>query len=126
MRFALALGLLALAPVAWAQDARAQDSGTTPWLPKTVASVQALDKVNARGSLLKIEVGQTATFGSLTIAVKACVVRPPDVPADAAAFLTVTDKNPNEPGFNGWMLKSTPAVSMLEHPIYDVRVVGCS
>ena len=121
MRFALALGLLALAPVAWAQD-----SGTTPWLPKTVASVQALDKVNARGSLLKIEVGQTATFGSLTIAVKACVVRPPDVPADAAAFLTVTDKNPNEPGFNGWMLKSTPAVSMLEHPIYDVRVVGCS
>ncbi len=96
-----------------------------PWLPKNTAQVQALDKVNARGSLLTIKVGQSAVFGSLTIAVKACSVRPPDVPADAAAFLTVTDKNPDAPGFSGWMLKSTPSVSMLEHPIYDVRIVGC-
>lgn len=96
-----------------------------PWLPKDTALIQALDKVNARSKVLTIKVGQTATFGTLTIAVKACSVRPPDAPADATAFLTITDKNPQAPGFSGWMLKATPSVSMLAHPIYDIRVVGC-
>ena len=96
------------------------------WVPKQTALVQALDKVNARSKLLTIKVGQSATFGTLTIAVMACHVRPPDAPADATAFLTIADKNPQAPGFSGWMLKATPSVSMLAHPIYDVRVVGCS
>ena len=98
----------------------------TSWLPKETALVQALDKVNARSKLLTIKVGQAAAFGTLTITVKACSVRPPDAPADATAFLTIVDKNPQAPGFSGWMLKATPSVSMLAHPIYDVRVVGCS
>jgi hypothetical protein len=96
------------------------------WLQKDTALVQALDKVNARSKLLTIKVGQSATFGTLTIAVRACSIRPPDAPADATAFLTITDKNPQAPGFAGWMLKATPSVSMLAHPIYDVRVVGCT
>ena len=95
------------------------------WLPRGTAQVQALDKVNARGTMLTIKVGQSTTYASLTIAVRACVVRPPDAAADAAAFLTVTDANPNGPGFSGWKLRSIPSVSMLEHPIYDLRVVGC-
>ena len=28
-------------------------------------------------------------------------------------------------GFRGWMLANNPSLSMLQHPIYDVRVVGC-
>jgi hypothetical protein len=103
-----------------------QASAVTPWLPKDTALLQALDKVNARSKLLTVKVGQSATFGSLTIAVKACDVRPPDVPADATAFLTIADNNAKAPGFSGWMLKATPSVSMLAHPIYDVRVVGCT
>lgn len=134
MRFFLVLALLAAPMPARAEepivatplppmDAVPQP---TAWLPKTSALVQALDKVNARATVLTIKVGQSAVFGSLTIAVKACSVRPSDVPADATAFLTVTDKNPEAPGFSGWMLKATPSVSMLAHPIYDVRVVGCT
>jgi hypothetical protein len=88
--------------------------------------LQVLDKVNARSKLLTVPVGQSGRFESLSIAVKACAVRPPDQPADATAFLTITDQNPGAPGFSGWMLKATPAVSMLAHPIYDVRIVGCS
>ncbi len=97
----------------------------TPWLTKDTAQLQALDKVNSRASLLTVKVGDTAKFGSLTITVKACAIRPPDAPADATAFLIITDSNPKGNGFSGWMLKATPAVSMLAHPIYDVRVVGC-
>jgi hypothetical protein len=96
------------------------------WLPATAVKLQALDKVNAQTAALTIKVGATATFGSLTITAKACVVRPTDQPADAAAFLAVSDSHPDAPGFNGWMLQDEPAVSMMEHPIYDLRVTGCT
>ncbi|HET6305836.1 MAG TPA: DUF2155 domain-containing protein [Rhodopila sp.] len=96
------------------------------WLPAGEVRLQALDKVNAQATELTVKVGQTATFGSLTIAVKACVIRPPDQPADAAAYLDVTDSHPDSPGFDGWMLEDEPSVSMMQHPIYDLRVTGCS
>jgi hypothetical protein len=88
--------------------------------------LQVLDKVNAQTTTLTVKVGQSATYGSLTIAVQACLVRPPDMSQDATAFLTITDSHPDQPGFKGWMLKSDPSLSMLEHPLYDVRVVGCA
>lgn len=96
------------------------------WLPATTAKIQALDKVNAQAANLTVKVGQAATFESMTITVKACVVRPPDQPADAAAFLQVTDNHPDAPGFTGWMLSNEPAVSMMQSPIYDLRVTGCT
>jgi hypothetical protein len=96
------------------------------WLPATAVKLQALDKVNAQSTALTIKVGQSATFGSLTITVKACVTRPADQPADAAAYLDVTDSHPDLPPFDGWMLEDEPSVSMLQHPIYDLRVTGCA
>lgn len=95
------------------------------WLPEGNAVLQVLDKVNAQNSVLTVKVGDTTKYGSLDIAVQACDVRPPDQPQDAAAFLVITDSHPDAPGFHGWMLADEPALSMLQHPIYDVRVVGC-
>ncbi|WP_428487910.1 DUF2155 domain-containing protein [Rhodopila sp.] len=95
------------------------------WVPAASATLQALDKVNAQTARLTVKVGQPAAFGSLTITVKACVVRPPDQPADAAAYLDVTDSHPDSPGFDGWLLANEPSVSMMQNPIYDLRVSGC-
>ena len=95
------------------------------WLPQGSAQVQVLDKVNAQSAVLTVKVGQEAQFGSLTIQVQACNVHPPDQPQDSAAFLTITDSHSDAPGFSGWMLADNPSLSMLQHPIYDVRVVGC-
>jgi hypothetical protein len=96
------------------------------WVPAGAAKLQALDKVTAQNATLTIKVGQSATFGSLTITVKACRVRPRDQAADAAAFLDVTDGHPDSPGFDGWMLEAEPAASMMQNPVYDLRVVGCA
>ncbi len=95
------------------------------WLPQGNAVLQVLDKVNAQNAVLTVKVGQSAQYGSLSIAVQACDVRPPDQPQDAAAFLAITDSHPDAPKFDGWMLSDEPALSMLQHPIYDVRVIGC-
>ena len=95
------------------------------WVPQGTAQLQVLDKVNAQNSVLTVKVGQEAQFGSLNIQVRACDTHPPDQPQDLAAYLTITDSHADAPGFHGWMLANAPSLSMLEHPVYDVRVVGC-
>jgi hypothetical protein len=95
------------------------------WDPRPRADLLVLDKVTARRTALTAQVGTPVTFGPLTITVRACLVRPPDRAADAAAFLDIADSHPDQPGFHGWILLSDPAVSMFEHPVYDVRLVGC-
>jgi hypothetical protein len=111
------------------QQPPAQEAPPAPeqpqWLPQAGAVIQALDKINTEIAVLKLKDGETGQFGSLTITVKACVVRPPDQPQDAAALLVVTDSHPGQQGFEGWMLKAEPSVSMLQNPIYDLRVMGC-
>jgi hypothetical protein len=96
------------------------------WLPRNAATLQFLDKVNARNLTDTVKVGGTFQYGALTVLVRACVVRPADRPADAAAFLVVTNSKVRTPEFSGWMLRSEPSLSMLEDPIYDVRVTGCA
>jgi len=95
------------------------------WLPQAGVTLQVLDKVNAQNSMLTIKVGQRAKVGSLSIQVQACDTHPADQPQDSAAYLTITDSHPDAPGFSGWILANDPSASMLQHPIYDVRVVGC-
>ena len=96
------------------------------WTQMGTATLQALDKVNARGDTLIVKVGDAGHFGSLDIAVRGCFVRPPDVPADATAYLVIRDERADGPAFAGWMVRSAPYMSMLANPIYDVRVTGCS
>jgi hypothetical protein len=95
---------------------------------RRTAELQALDKVTARITVLKASVGQPTRFGSLTITVRACNARPPDEVPDAAAFIEVRDDllGANAPlAFRGWMLANAPAAHMLEHPVYDLRILDC-
>jgi len=87
--------------------------------------VVALDKLSAQATPLSIRVGDSAPFRTLTIAVRSCVTRPTDQPADAAAWLDVTDSRPGSPEFHGWMLADEPGLAVLQSPIYDLRVLGC-
>jgi hypothetical protein len=96
------------------------------WLRMGTATLQALDKVNARSETLVVKVGDASHFGSLNIAVRGCFVRPSDQPADATAFLVIRDQRPDAPSFVGWMDRDAPSMSMLAHPLYDVRIEGCS
>ena len=94
------------------------------WLPQAAADLRALDKVTARTAAVTGKLGDTIRFGSLSVIVRQCIVRPPDRAQDAAAWIEITDAN-GGPGFRGWMLASAPSLSMLEHPVYDIRVAGC-
>jgi hypothetical protein len=96
------------------------------WLPMGTATLQALDKVNVRNETMTVKVGDDGHFGSLDIAVRGCFVRTPDRPTDATAFLVIRDQRADSPAFTGWMVRSAPYMSMLAHPIYDIRITGCA
>lgn len=126
-RVALGASLGAACGAAWGcmASAAAQTPAPDAWLSRGTAELQVLDKVSAHAATLTLKVGQAADNASLSIAVRACVVRPPSMPADAAAFLDIQDSRPGAPGFHGWMFSNEPALSMFEHPIYDLHLVAC-
>ncbi|MBK1658322.1 DUF2155 domain-containing protein [Paracraurococcus ruber] len=120
-RTARAARLAALLLLAAVVPAAAQD-----WEAKRTAELQMLDKVTARVSVLRATVGQPAQFATLTILVRACNARPVGEVPDAAAWMEIGDsRSPGAPAFRGWMFANAPGVSMLEHPVYDVRVLDC-
>ena len=96
------------------------------WVTKQKAELQFLDKITARVTRLEAQVGKPLTYGTLEILVGACRTRPPGEVPDSTAWLEVLDsRRPGETMFRGWMFASAPAVSMMEHPIYDLRVLDC-
>lgn len=98
-------------------------------IPADNVVLRAMDKITARVSTVTVPVGDTVAFGSLQITVRACDKRPPEETPEAAAFLEVVEERPGEAPqsrFNGWMFASSPALSALEHPVYDLWVLDCS
>ncbi len=92
------------------------------------ALLQGLDKVTARISTIEAPVGDVVRFGTLEIIARVCDKRPPEEPPESAAFLDIWEVRRGEPPtsvFRGWMFASSPALSALEHPVYDVWVLDC-
>ena len=94
------------------------------------AQFSALDKITARIEKLELNLNDEEVLGSLTIILKSCQNRPPDYLPESAAYVEIYDKlNKNyEEGtliFSGWMFSSSPAISALEHPIYDIFLISC-
>lgn len=93
------------------------------------AVLQGLDKITARISTINVAVGQTVSFGSLQITLRACDKHPPEETPESAAFLQIIEQKEGEAPvtrFSGWMFASSPALSAMEHPVYDLWVLDCT
>lgn len=108
---------------------------------KDTATLRALDKITGRSTDIIINVGEPIVFGSLNVDLKVCYQTPPDEVPESAAFLVVhavktaeavenatADLEADEQAelFSGWMFASSPGLSALEHPVYDIWVIECS
>ncbi len=103
-------------------------AGHAAAFPGDLVIMQGLDKVTAHVSTFQAPLGATVRFGTLEITVRNCDRTPPEEPPESAVFLEVMEKRPDEPVtelFTGWMFSSSPALSALEHPVYDVWVLEC-
>jgi hypothetical protein len=121
-RFCLALSLLAALFVPCAAFA------VVPTIDKPIAVLRALDKITGRVEELDVTIGQPLKFATILITARACRATPPEEAPESAAFLEVSEFKPGEkeaPVFRGWMFASSPALSAMEHPVYDIWVIGC-
>jgi len=103
-----------------------------PALAQTYESYDAvllggMDKVTARFSSFEVLVGETAHFGTLEVTPRSCQKTPPEEEPESAAFLEIDQLKDGTRSrvFNGWMFASSPGVSALEHPVYDIWVLDC-
>jgi hypothetical protein len=96
-------------------------------IPKDTIVLGILDKVAARVNIISGRVGSPVIFGTLEIIARTCVSHPPEETPENAAFVEIyqTVGKEKQKLFSGWMFASSPALSALDHPVYDVWVLRC-
>lgn len=143
---AILLGLCVFAPAVQAAN-----------ITGDAAVLRTLDKVTATTKDYTVSIGDSLSYGTLSIDVKHCEKKPPEDIPETFVFLQIFDhktdqlediiqandgalpsigddtSTPSEDDvtegplklFSGWMLASKPAISALDHPVYDVWVIDC-
>ena len=122
-KLALVIGALVMATPAQAANITGQS-----------VVLRTLDKVTATTKDFTVNVGDTLDYGSLNIAVKHCEKKPPEETPETYVFLQIKDNRLDGKGeaqeaetiFSGWMFESNPAISPLDHGVYDVWVIRCN
>jgi hypothetical protein len=96
-------------------------------IPTNTAVLRALDKVTARVQTLEVPVGTPVQFGRLDILAKTCITRPPEETPESSVLLQI-DKTVGQTKtkiFDGWMFASSPDLSAMDDPVYDIWVLSC-
>ena len=120
---ALVVLFMICAATAALADARQMEDESTVVL-------RTIDKLSARTHTFDVPVEKTVKFGnSLFIKARACRKASPLDKPESAAFLQIWERKPADEKsrwlFSGWMFASSPSLSSLDHPIYDVWVIDC-
>ena len=89
------------------------------------AKLRLLDKLTGAITDMDLSNGQSQSVGKLTVMLDSCRYPTGNQTAEAEAHVTVIDASSSTPMFNGWMIASSPALSALDHPRYDVWVMRC-
>nr|WP_321456844.1 DUF2155 domain-containing protein [uncultured Cohaesibacter sp.] len=93
-----------------------------------VATFAGLDKITARMIKFDVYINETVQFGSLQVTPRVCYTRPETERQEETAFVEVDEitlERKVRRIFTGWMFASSPGMNAVEHPVYDVWLVGC-
>ena len=97
-------------------------------IEKKYASFKLLNKTTNKVSTKDILVSSKLLWETLNIEVLYCGSTPPtEIPEDYVlidVYDTINNENTNI--YKGWMISSSPDVTPLENPIYDLWLVDCS
>ena len=94
-----------------------------------VINILGLDKITAKTTKINIKLGETKKFGLLQIkAIKCGKINSINNPGEAA-YIQVKDTSDNKNEqvfvFNGWTFSSSPSLRPVDHPVYDLWLIGC-
>ena len=118
----------------YATEVNITDSETSEKIKsdKIYVSLKALDKITAKTSSIKIAVGEKKYFGQLEIKPLKCALsgdKGDKESLDTIVYIQVKDlsiKNNDQVFvFNGWTFASSPTLKPIDHPVYDLWLIGC-
>jgi hypothetical protein len=100
-----------------------------------VATLGLLNKRNNLSQDVVLKVGEAKRIGNVIVKLATCErTLPWETPPEAGAFVQVfveervsTDQQLAwHKVFSGWLFKNSPALSVVQHPVYDVWVKDCA
>ncbi len=107
---------------------RAEILAPTPRITNPVAVFNGLDKITGRITEFDAPIDKVSTFGALRVMPHVCYTRPPTEQPNTTSYVDVEETtlaNEQRKIFSGWMFASSPGLTGVEHPIYDVWLIDC-
>ena len=96
---------------------------------KIYINIEALDKITAKTSSIRLAVGEKKLFGPLEIKALKCQLSENNDSVDTVAYLQVKDLSIQDNNqvflFNGWTFASRPTLQSIDHPVYDLWITNC-
>ena len=91
------------------------------------AKFRLLDKISNKLVDKTISVNNLDEIETLSVKVYACFTEPPTEISEDYVLVYIVDnfQDLNKNVYRGWMISSSPEVTPLEHPIYDLWLLGC-
>ena len=105
---------------------------SAPALAQT-AVLRGLDKITGHARDFNAPIGRAVRFGSLEIIARSCSRRPAEETPEVTIYVQIYDHpaarrgetRPRREVFSGWLFASSPGISAVEHPVYDVWAIDC-
>ena len=91
-----------------------------------LVTLKILNKITANVEQIEINLKENYKYDYLEIYAIDCYLSDKYEKTEKAVYLNIYNREINEKIFNGWMLKTLPSISSLEHPIYDIWIEDCN
>ncbi len=109
--------------------AEAQEAGTP--LEERVATLGLLNKRNNVSIDIELKPGESRREGDVIVRLATCERTAPwEMPKQTGGFVQVLVQDRASSDwrrvFSGWLIKETPSINVVEHPIYDVWIKDCA
>ncbi len=91
-----------------------------------LVTLKILNKITANVEQIEIKLKENYKYDYLEIYAIDCYLSDKYEKTEKAVYLNIYNREINEKIFNGWMLKTLPSISSLEHPIYDIWIEDCN
>lgn len=97
------------------------------------AVVRGLDKVTGQASDYTLPIGRMTRIGSLEVVARSCSRSAPEETPEVSIYVEVFDTPAAREGeegerreiFHGWLFASSPGLSAIDHPSYDIWAIDC-
>ncbi len=99
-----------------------------------IAVVQILNKTTAKNSIVDLRISQKVNLGAISLKAHKCWQAPLEQKPETKILLEVfenknstinSDEQESKRIFLGWIFASSPSISGIQHPIYDITSITC-